>query len=108
MANFIKYTGYSTNKLVDPTSRYNNKPVIYYGVKPKVTFSLYKKKNLTFSPGDKFYEITKEVEFRPDLVSYYSYGVPDYWWRIMEMNDMKDVLEFRAGKNIRIPQSHLM
>ena len=108
MANFLKYTGFSTNKVVSPTSRYNNKKIVYYGDKAKITFATYKKQNLSFGPKDKFYEITKDVEFRPDLVSYYAYGISDYWWRIMEMNGMKDILEFRAGKNIRLPQSFLM
>lgn len=102
MANFIHYTEYGTNKVVSTSSRYNYRPIIFYGAGPKVTFTLYRKTSFP-SPMDKFYEITKDVEFRPDLVSHYMYGVPDYWWRIMEVNGMKDVLEFRSGRNIRLP-----
>jgi hypothetical protein len=35
-------------------------------------------------------------------VSYEFYGTPDYWWRIMELNGMKDIMEFRTGVNIII------
>jgi hypothetical protein len=108
MANSIQYGNYGTQNYASTTSRYWKKQLIYYGDLPKVTFAIYKKKKLIFSPQDKFYEITKDVEFRPDLVSFYSYGLPDYWWRIMEMNDMKDILEFRSGRNIRLPSSALM
>ena len=48
-------------------------------------------------------EITAELEFRPDLASQDLYGTPDFWWRLLEHNGMRDILEFRAGRNIRIP-----
>jgi len=108
MANDISYTNYGTNKLVSSTSRYNYRPVILYGPLKKAAFALYNRKEIPFAADDKFYEITKDIEFRPDLVSYKFYGLPDYWWRIMEMNKMKDVMEFRAGRNIRLPGGFLM
>ena len=46
-------------------------------------------------------------EYRPDLVSNRVYGTPDFWWRIMEANNIKDVFEFKAGLNLRIPGSVL-
>ena len=73
-----------------------------------MAYPIYKKKKLSFAPSDLYYEITKDVEYRPDLVSNQYYSVPDYWWKIMEMNGMKDVLEFRAGRNIRLPGGKLM
>ncbi len=96
------------NKFVSPTSRYANYQVMHYGKDKKQTFPIYKKKNLGFTRDDKHFEITKEFEFRPDKVSAYFYSVPDYWWKIMEMNGMKDVLEFRAGRNIVLPGGFLM
>ena len=104
MPNPIYYTNYGTNKVVSSTSRYNYRPIIYYGEKSKLAFTIYTKTSFP-SSADKFYEITKDVEFRPDLVSFYMYGIPDYWWRIMETNGMKDILEFRSGRNIRLPSN---
>jgi hypothetical protein len=108
MANEISYTNYSTTNLVDATSRYNSRPIIHYGSDKKATFAIYNKSNISMAPGDKFYEITKSMEFRPELVSHQFYGLPDLWWRIMAVNKMKDVMEFRAGRNIVIPNSYLM
>ena len=91
---------------VPPTSRYAMTPIIYY--EGKLAYPIYRKKKASFSSQDQHYEITKEVEFRPDIVSYRTYGAPDYWWKIMEMNGMKDILEFRAGRNIILPGGSLM
>jgi len=108
MANQVNFTNYGTQNLVATTSRYSAKQIIYYGAQQRVTFAIYRKKNFTFAATDKFYEITKSMEFRPDLVSHSIYGIPDYWWRIMETNNMKDVMEFRAGRTIRLPGGYLM
>jgi hypothetical protein len=37
------------------------------------------------------------------MVSQEAYGVPDFWWRIMEFNNIKDVFDFKSGLNIAIP-----
>ena len=108
MANELSYTNYGTNNLVSSTSRYAARNVILYGDEKKATFTVYNNKSIGIAPGDKFYEIKKEVEFRPDLASSQFYGFPDLWWRIMEINRMKDIMEFRAGRNIRMPNSFLM
>ena len=108
MANQVNFTNYGTQNLVSTTSRYNAKQIVYYGDQQKVTFTTYRKKDFSFAPADKFYEIAKDMEFRPDLVSQTAYGVPDYWWRIMETNNMKDIMEFRAGRTIRLPGGYLM
>ena len=49
--------------------------------------------------------IPSGMEFRPDLVSKEKYGVPDFWWKILEANKMKDIFEFRAGKTIILPEN---
>jgi hypothetical protein len=108
MANEISYTNYGTNNLVSATSRYASRNVIHYGDDKKAAFTVYNNKKAGIGPGDKFYEIQKDVEFRPDLVSNQFFGIPDLWWRIMEINKMKDIMEFRAGRNIRIPNNFLM
>ncbi len=102
----IRYdTNMDRNANLLPTSRYASSPVVHY--EGKVTYPIYRKPKISFAPNDQHYEITHEVEFRPDIVSYRMYGAPDFWWKIMEMNGMKDILEFRAGRNIILPGSGL-
>ena len=102
----FEYADFLGNKYVPPTSRYALIPVITY--EGKLAYPIYKKKKLAFHPRDQHYEITKEMEYRPDLVSHKFFGAPDFWWKIMEMNRMQDILEFRAGRNIILPGSSLM
>jgi hypothetical protein len=102
----IKYSKTEGRSYVTASSRYVMSPVIYY--EGKLAYPIYKKKKVSFGPQDQHYEITKEVEYRPDIVSHRNYGTPDYWWKIMEMNGMKDILEFRAGRNIILPGSGIM
>jgi len=52
-----------------------------------------------------FLTITKAFEYRPDLVSYKVYSTPDYWWKILEFNNMLDIFEFHTGRNIRLPSN---
>jgi hypothetical protein len=92
---------------VGPTSRYANSKVIHYTEDKKITFEIYKKAPRLISGKEEWLEITKPVEYRPDLVAEEIYGTPDLWWSIMEFNGMKDVLEFKAGVNIRLPGSVL-
>ena len=106
MPRSFTYTGQLGSKYVTPTSRYAHTPVISW--EGKLTYPIYKKKKLSFHPQDQHYEITKAVEYRPDLVSNQFFGAPDFWWRIMEMNHMQDILEFREGRNIILPGSVLM
>jgi hypothetical protein len=68
-----------------------------------LTFETYKRGNDIETAEDQFTVVTKKFEYRPDLLSNAVYGTPDYWWRIMEVNKIWDIYEFRAGLNIRIP-----
>jgi hypothetical protein len=108
MPNQIKQTNLKGKNLVDATSRYYKSNVIRYGDNNKITFPIYRKSNLSFSQQDQYYEIPKDMEYRPDKVSQFFFSAPDFWWRIMEMNGMKDVLEFRAGRTIRISGGTLL
>jgi hypothetical protein len=36
-----------------------------------------------------------------------AYGTPDFWWKILEVNGMKDIFEFKSGENIVIPNNIL-
>ena len=88
--------------IIDSISRYQKSTVIYYGDAPKTTFEIYKR-NKSSTSSDKVTLISAGWEYRPDLVSFDLFGVPDYWWIIMEENGMKDILEFKSGVTIRIP-----
>ena len=47
--------------------------------------------------------VTPSSRYRPDLVAAEAYGSTDFWWKIMEANNIKDVFNFKAGLNIIIP-----
>lgn len=108
MPNNIYRTGLKGKNFVSPTSRYHGTEIIRYGPDGRLTYPIYKKRKLHFSSLDKHFEITKNYEYRPDKVSYEFFGAPDFWWKIMEMNGMKDILEFKAGRNIILPGSALL
>jgi len=40
--------------------------------------------------SDKYFVVTPGTEYRPDLVSKEAYGAVDFWWKIMEANNIKD------------------
>ena len=57
------------------------------------------------SSADQLAVISPGMEYRPDLMSMQKYGTTDFWWRIMEANRMKDVMEFVAGRTIVLPEN---
>lgn len=111
MANYIENTNIRALRFVPVSSRYSNSKVIYYTERKLLTFSTYKKnqneENPVSSLNDryktKYYVISSGTEYRPDLVSNRVYGTPDFWWRIMEYNNIKDIFDFKAGRNIVLP-----
>jgi hypothetical protein len=105
MANKIEFTEIRTDTLVVPTSRYAKSQVIYYGDQRYMTFETYKRVPIKEKSGDTFGIIPPGMEYRPDLMSMSVYGTPDFWWRILEFNNIKDVFDFTSGKNIRLPES---
>ena len=105
MANKNVKSSLSAGAFVDVTSRYSTSDVVYYGDDNIVTFETYKRSSPVFSKNDKFYLITQATQFRPDLVSQLAYGIPSFWWRIMEANSLKDISDFKMGVTIRIPES---
>lgn len=88
--------------LIDSASRYQRSRVIYYGDVPKTTFEIYKR-DPDIALEKRVTLITPGWEYRPDLVSFDIFGTPDFWWRIMEANGMKDILEFKSGVTLRLP-----
>jgi len=103
MANYIETTKIQARKFVNVSSRYAQSPVVYYTEKKKLTYPLYRKQKIEPSKKDKFTIITKGYEYRPDLVSNEFYGVTDFWWKIMEANNIKDIYDFKSGLSIKIP-----
>lgn len=88
---------------VTASSRYADSTLIYWGELNKMTFTIYKRTQPKLSEDDKFSVIPPGWEYRPDLASKFMYGSVDFWWKILEMNGMKDIWEFKAGANIRLP-----
>jgi hypothetical protein len=105
MANEIEYTTLEAKMFVVPTSRYLNSRVIKYSNQKITTFETYRRKPFTISSADQLAVISPGMEYRPDLMSMQKYGTTDFWWRIMEANRMKDVLEFVAGRTIVLPEN---
>lgn len=105
MANYIEYNrNVSINRFTTASSRYRKSKLIYYTDNKYITFTTYKKSNSNNSTDNKRYMvISGNFEYRPDLVSFEAYGVVDFWWRIMEFNNIKDIFDFKAGLNITIP-----
>jgi len=49
--------------------------------------------------------IPNGLEHRPDLISFYAYGTPDFYWAILAANDVLDPEdELNAGDKIVIPR----
>ncbi len=103
MNNIIIETDIKATQFVPLSSRYAQSDVIYYGENKFITFKTYKREQKSQSREDKFYVITPGTEYRPDLVSQKAFNTVDYWWKIMEYNNIKDIFDFTKGKTIRIP-----
>lgn len=105
MAAKTQTTDISPIKFVGNTSRYAGADVIYWGDQNLLTFNTYKKQKNILGSNDKFLVVTPGTEYRPDLVSKAVYGNVNFWWRIMEANNIKDIFDFKAGTNLRIPMN---
>lgn len=92
MADFIK------------NSRYNNRTIALNRT-GQYFITLRRSLELEEDAGDVFVTVTKEMENRPDLVSYYAYSDSSLWWVIYEFNNIRDPLfELKAGQVLRIPE----
>lgn len=103
MANKIEYTNINPIRFVTATSRYANSRVIFYSEDKITTFETYKKQKFTPTQQDQVAVIPPGMQYRPDLVSRDRYGTVDFWWKIMEVNQIKDIFDFKAGKTIILP-----
>ena len=107
MANFVEQTNINAKRFVNTSSRYTESKVLYYTENKLLTFNLYRKTAIDRSSSDKYYVVTPGTEYRPDLISRMAYGTVDFWWRIMEANNIKDIYDLKTGLNIRIPEAAL-
>ena len=107
MPNYYEETPIRPETFVPATSRYSRSKVVYYTEKKKLTFSTYRRFATKPSDQDRFITLTKGYEYRPDLVSFDAYGTTDFWWKIMEVYGIKDILDFSVGRNVRIPNNVL-
>lgn len=105
MANKIEYTNIKAERFVTPTSRYKESKVLYYSDEKIITFETYKKKKYEGDGQDQVTVIPVSMQYRPDLLSKKKYGTVDFWWKIMEVNGIKDIIDFKAGKTILLPGS---
>lgn len=103
----IMPAGVSIGRVTRGLSRYRGQTPIYYGEHRLLTFDIYNRETYVPTGDEKVMLITKGLEYRPDLVSYDVYGIPDAWWRIMEANKIMDIFEFSAGRTILIPKDIL-
>jgi hypothetical protein len=99
----IEHTNIRASDVSVVGSRYRNSDVVYYGEQKYLTFSTYKRTPYVSNGKEKIMLINKGVEFRPDLVAFDRYGFQGHWWRILEVNGMKDIWEFKAGTTIFLP-----
>ena len=106
MATAIQTTSISPTTFVTASSRYKKSTVIQYGNNQILTFTTYQRKKQSISSSDKFTIVTPGEEYRPDLTSYRTYGIVDYWWLIMEFNGIYDIYDYKSGLNIRIPNAN--
>ena len=105
MANYIEeYSLKNTKNFTTITSRYIKSNILLYGDDKKITYETYKRKKYLYNDSDRFFEIRPGLEYRPDVVSNTIYGSSDYWWLIMEYNNIKDIMEFKSGLYLRIPK----
>lgn len=105
LANKIEFTDLRATNFVTNVSRYAQSRVVYYSSEKIITFETYKRKKFVPSARDQVTVVTPGMEYRPDLMSFDKYGTPDFWWKILEANEMKDVAEFRAGATIILPEN---
>lgn len=105
MAVPIQLTTLKATRYVTQSSRYASSDVILWGENGILTFKTYKRQPIPSRDDDKFDVIPPGEEYRPDQTSKRAYGTPDFWWRIMEASDIKDIFDYKVGTNIRIPSA---
>ena len=104
MTHPIELSVLPAHKVLAPSSRYIKQKIIYYGEQKFLTLETYLRTPYVPNGNEKVMVITKGVEYRPDLVSYDFYGFSEHWWKIMEVNRIYDIMDFKAGRTIVLPE----
>jgi len=99
----IEVTDISPLKFVTPSSRYSSSTVLMFKDRGVLTLETYKRKPLQVSVDDKYMIVPAGDEYRPDKTSFRVYGTVDFWWAILETNQIVDIFDYKTGLNIRIP-----
>jgi len=106
MPNYIEMNNsVPARRFVTSSSRYIDSKLIYYTDNKITTFATYKKSTQPYDGNVRYTVVSKNYEYRPDLLSYEAYGLSEFWWQILEFNGIKDVYDFKAGLNITIPEN---
>ena len=103
MTQLIEISETTPQQLFTALSRYLDSTVIIYSEMRKVTLTTYKRTEFVAEGNEQTMLVTKGIEYRPDLVAFDVYGIPDVWWNILEANHMFDVFDFKAGLTIILP-----
>jgi hypothetical protein len=103
MANKITYTQINPQTYVSTLSRYRDQQSIQYGDNNLLAFATYKRPDYAISNTDTVFMINGATAYRPDKVSLMKYGFVDYWYKIMELNKIYDIMDFKAGRTIYLP-----
>lgn len=103
MANKLVRTNIFAASLVSPSSRYIDSKVVYYTDQHKLTFTTYRRHEYRPSEKDRWMVVKKTEEYRPDKVAHAAYGVPGFWWKLLEANGMKDIWDFKSGLTVWLP-----
>lgn len=101
----IEIANIRPEQLVRGFSRYLESPVIYWGDQRRITFETYLRKPYKVTGKERVTRVTPGIEYRPDLLAFDIYGTPDAWWKILEVNGIYDIYEFKTGITIILPDN---
>jgi hypothetical protein len=103
----IESTTIVTATVVQGFSRYQNSEVIYWGDQNLLAFGTYIRTAYVPTGTEKVIMVTPGLAYRPDLLSADYYGTSDAWWKILEVNGIYDIYDFKPGITVMLPASLL-
>lgn len=101
----ISQSNIRTDLVIKGFSRYKNSNVIYWGDQKRICFETYLRKPYIPTGKERVVLITPGLAYRPDLLSFEAYGFTDAWWKIMEVNGIHDVYDFKPGITVILPEN---
>lgn len=84
------------------TSRYRKDDIIVDEQRNVIYRETYSKP-LRSRAGSKYFKVTPQYEYRPDLLAEDVYGSPKYWYVILEMNGLTGFEQFVRGLTVIVP-----